>query len=85
VISKQWHWKRLLGATDHEIETTHEKHHVDEQQPVALEGDFALGDEGLPDISTRLANTLTLDKGVCLWQTETKGDDEHWRTGAEPV
>ncbi len=65
-----------------------EKDQVDEQDPVAFDGDLSLSEEGLGDIATTCARAATgfvallIDLG--LWQEETPGNDEDRRAGAEP-
>lgn len=41
----------ILGAVRHEVEAGHEKNHVRQQKPVALEGDLALLEEGAADVA----------------------------------
>ena len=62
----------------------YEQDKVDEQEPVSLQSDFALVDESLADILVCVANSLTFDEAVCLWQAQTEDDNQHRRSSTKP-
>jgi len=72
-------WKIL-----HEVHASHEQDKVDEKQPVSLECNLALIDEGLPDIVSSGADTLALDISIGLRQAQTESNDQNWWTSSEP-
>jgi len=82
-VSIQVRWCGVTQAY-HEVEACHEQHHVDEEQPVPLQRNFAFGDEGLSDIVSSFSDSLTLLVCLCLGQAETEDDYQDWGTCAEP-
>ena len=68
----------------HEVEASHQQHKVHKHQPVALQRDLALFNKYLGRVRSFFAESLALEVGVRFGETETKKDDEHWGSGAEP-
>lgn len=82
----------ILAAVAHEVEAGHEQDEVRQQQPVALEGDFTLGEEDAADrlfvapVAAGLdAHALALAVGLGLGHHQAEGDEEDGGAGAEPV
>lgn len=75
----------ILRAVGHEVKARHQEDHVDEQDPVSLQGDLAFLDKGLADVLVDFSNAYSFVVGVRLAQTESEGDDQHWNSAAEPV
>lgn len=83
---------QILAAVAHEVEAGHEQDEVEQQQPVALDGDFAFSEEDAADrlfvaaVAAGLdAHAHALAVGLGLGHHEAEGDEEDGRAGAEPV
>lgn len=83
---------QILAAVAHEVEAGHEQDEVGQQQPVALEGDFAFRQKDSADglfvaaVAAGLdAHALALAVGLGFGHHETEGDEDDGRAGAEPV
>ena len=72
------------GESYHEVEASHQKHEVDQQQPMALQRHLTFRNECPSDISTLISNKHALFKGIGFWKAETENDDQNWRAGAKP-
>ena len=70
----------------HEVEAGHQHDEVDKEDPVTFDGDFALTQEGAADAGAgAVASGDAVTIGLRLGEHETEEDDQHGRTGAEPV
>ena len=76
--------KAYLATVRHEVETSHEKDHVAEEEPVLAEGDFAFGQECACDVTLGSSESLPVTVGLCFWQAQTENDDQDWRACSEP-
>ncbi|KAI6776829.1 hypothetical protein HG530_000774 [Fusarium avenaceum] len=70
----------------HEVEASHEKNEINEQQPMMLERDLSFFDE---DLSLAVcigcfSHALTLLVRFCLGKHETEDDEKHRWTSTEP-
>jgi len=68
----------------HEVEAGHEKHHVDEEEPVALEGYFAFLDEDSGGVRRCFADALAFLVGLRFGEAEAEGNYQDRGPGAEP-
>jgi len=75
---------QILTAVRHEVESSHEKDEVDQEEPVVLKRDFAFLDKGLADAGAGLADSLTLDEGVSLGKEHSVHNDQERRAGTKP-
>lgn len=69
----------------HEIEPSHEKNHIGQQEPVFLECNLAFPHKCTGDITSRFTNLLSVTIDLCFWQTQAEQDDEDWRASTEPI
>ena len=77
-------WVEILRAVGHEVEAGHQKDHVDQQEPVAFQSNFAFADEGAGDVAFGLAQRVASLVGLSLREAEAEEDDENRWTGTEP-
>jgi len=75
---------RFVLRTHHEVEASHQEDHVDKQKPMPAKGNLALRDECLCYVIASFAHSLTFNISVCFRETESEGNDQNRRTGAEP-
>jgi hypothetical protein len=75
----------ILTSVGHEVEASHEKDHVSQKEPMALESNLSLGDESTSDIrASRLTNGYTLAICLCLGKAQSEQDDQNGRACTEP-
>ena len=78
-------WVDVLTAMRHEVEAGHEQDEVDEEQPVPLQGDFALGEESVGDVPVGLPHRCAITVRFGFWKAKSEDDDQDGWAGAEPV
>ena len=76
---------QVLGAVGHEIETSHQKDKVEQENPVLLKRNAAFGEESACKVTAGVADGDSVSECSGLRQTETEDDDQDGRTGSEPV
>jgi hypothetical protein len=74
----------IRKSTHHEVETGHEKNHIDEKLPVPLHCHLSFLREHLGGIGSRVSNPLAFLVSLCLWKTKSEDDKENWRACTEP-
>ena len=69
----------------HEVETSHQKDHVDEEQPVILHCYLCFFHEGASDTVSCFSHSLTFLECICLGHQKAEDDDQDRRPRAKPV
>ena len=74
----------VLRAVRHEVEAGHKEHHIDQEEPVPLEGNFSFLEEDLGGIGCLFADSLAFKVGIRLREPETEEDDQDGGPSTEP-
>lgn len=68
----------------HKVEPRHQQNQVDKEQPVLSKSYLTLSNEGTSEVPLRCLESLAVSERLCLWETETEQNNQHWRTCTEP-
>ena len=75
----------VLTSVRHEVETSHQQNHVAKEEPMALEGNLSLSNEGTSNAwAARLAHSLTFAVCLCLGKAHSEQNEQYRRAGTEP-
>lgn len=75
---------QILRAMGHEVEAGHEEDHINEKEPVSLNGSSAFLEECICDVLSCFADSLTFNERVSLREEESEDDQENWWPCSKP-
>lgn len=66
---------KILRTMRHEVESGHQQNHVDQEEPMSLQGNLSLSKEGTRKIALTLSQRLSFSECLCFRQTQSEDDD----------